>query len=453
MNNKQILAALIFVSIIVSLISIVVMAKDYGPQANNDYVNQGEYYWALGDSITAGKTTSDPQTDTYIAVMQSTYDPGHSVDHVREGYSNVNGGWSGTKSWHAEPPSGAWKYNDDVTPWANVSATRWQQYNESYNFTNPNTYYVFMFGTNDAAVNSTTYAGHPGWGSYVGNQTPNKVVENLSKLYTKLEDNGSIPVPCVMPGFRDLGDRAHTVYAYWGSYINNTIDNWSNLCIRTVPMWDALDLDTYNGRVDNTNTGWFSDRAHPNDAGHVQMAALLWYFINHYDYNETYYPGNETVLIQADYNQTIFVELQSGWDYSDVTVTCLNNATEVTWTQGTHLNGTQMICFDVEKGNDYNVQYQAAIQFISIDDGVNGTRIYDSTPIFNWTIVNDTTMYHLEISTNNSFVSLIVNLTNINEYNYPVEYTAGENISFILPNSNALPEYNVYYCRIRAYSI
>jgi 6-phosphogluconolactonase (cycloisomerase 2 family) len=97
---------------------------------------------------------------------------------------------------------------------------------------------------------------------------------------------------------------------------------------------------------------------------------------------------------------------------------------------------------------------EAEIQFVSINGDGNGTVIYTSTPIFNWTSIYNSTKYHLQISNNPSFTSLIVNLSDINEFSYPAEYDETDSIiSFTLPNAYALATYDVYYCKVRGLNI
>jgi len=90
-------------------------------------------------------------------------------------------------------------------------------------------------------------------------------------------------------------------------------------------------------------------------------------------------------------------------------------------------------------------------QFLSIQGGSNGTILYNATPMFNWSKVNGTARYQLQISTDASFSSIIVNLTDICENLYPSQYDENATrVSFTLPSSSALPTYNRYYCRARA---
>jgi len=119
-----------------------------------------------------------------------------------------------------------------------------------------------------------------------------------------------------------------------------------------------------------------------------------------------------------------------------------------TWTET--ISGYNTLTLDFAFDSRYE-EDNPEIEFISIDGDTNGTTIYSSTPTFNWTIVADTIQYQLQIATDSAFTSLVVNLTDINEANYPTEHDANATrVSFTLPNANSLPSYDVYYCRVRA---
>jgi len=92
------------------------------------------------------------------------------------------------------------------------------------------------------------------------------------------------------------------------------------------------------------------------------------------------------------------------------------------------------------------------IQFISIQGNGNQTTIYTSTPTFNWTNI-DAGRYNLQIATDAEFTSLVVDLDDINVYNYPSYYTSdSSNVSFTLPTGYGLTNYGSYYCRVRGYT-
>ena len=90
-------------------------------------------------------------------------------------------------------------------------------------------------------------------------------------------------------------------------------------------------------------------------------------------------------------------------------------------------------------------------QFISIDDGTNGTTIYNSTPTINWTVIADTSQYWLQIDNNADFSSPEINITDINQWNYPSNCDINATrVSFTLPN--ALTSYDKYYMRVKAFT-
>jgi len=97
----------------------------------------------------------------------------------------------------------------------------------------------------------------------------------------------------------------------------------------------------------------------------------------------------------------------------------------------------------------YDYQNESSIEFISIEGETNGTTIYTSTPTINWTVVEDTSQYWLQIATDSAFLSLEANYTDVNQWNYPSNCDINSTrVSFTLPNS--LSSYNRYYMRVRA---
>ena len=98
-----------------------------------------------------------------------------------------------------------------------------------------------------------------------------------------------------------------------------------------------------------------------------------------------------------------------------------------------------------------STQYDDDIQFLSINSGTNGTIVYSSTPTINWTIVTNTLQYHLEIDNNADFSSPEVNITDINQWNYPANCNINSTrVSFILPSE--LSTYSKYYMRVKTLS-
>ena len=97
---------------------------------------------------------------------------------------------------------------------------------------------------------------------------------------------------------------------------------------------------------------------------------------------------------------------------------------------------------------------QATIpQIVSIDDESNGTTILNTNPTFIWTICEDASFYRLIISKSSSFTPEYVNLSDINDYNYPSEYSANAtHVTFELPTGNALDTFHTYYVKVQAYN-
>jgi len=98
----------------------------------------------------------------------------------------------------------------------------------------------------------------------------------------------------------------------------------------------------------------------------------------------------------------------------------------------------------------YNTTNNNILQFLSIAGQSNGTTICNPTPTINWTVVTNTSQYHLEIDNNADFSSPEINYTGINQWNYPSNCDINATrVSFTLPTG--LSTYNKYYMRVRAY--
>lgn len=105
--------------------------------------------------------------------------------------------------------------------------------------------------------------------------------------------------------------------------------------------------------------------------------------------------------------------------------------------------------FSITSISDYNIQGIPEIH--SIDGSGNATTLFNVTPPINWTIEPNTSEYWLQISNNSAFTNLTVNLTDINEYNYPAYFsTNSTHIIFQLPPSYALEDLDDYYVRVQA---
>jgi hypothetical protein len=219
--------------------------------------------------------------------------------------------------------------------------------------------------------------------------------------------------------------------------------------IKYVPLYDAIDTIPWNGQIDEYDVTFYSDAAHPNTAGHAAMGTLLGYFIFGWDYNETYYPTNDTLIVTADYNQTIYINNSNyNFDTNLLTVTCINNNTYIPYTINIAMYGSEMIHFDVVKGNNYNLNDKFEIK--TINSQANNSVTYASIYSFVWSKYDGAEFYQLQIANDSNFNNILVELSYINELNYPVYYTENStSIEFILPEQYRQTKQCNYYIRAR----
>ena len=406
-NKKKFFS--ITVSVLMLLTCFFVYFVVVSPNVKADAFN-GHYY-GYGDSIMI--PSGGAYETAWLSYMQIKNDPTNTSSH------NVDGG-SKTSTW-------------GLTNWAtHVTNYAWMTFE--------------AFGVNDG------YQGIPA----------TTTAQNKLDMFNLTEAQGSedhywvcIATLC--------GNTTGDLAWWWPIQLNQqnvTVALLESYSIRYIPLWDSIDLVPWDGHVQLPDKAYYYDDGpvHPNESGHQNISALAWFFVSGQDRTILYNAGNDTTTVAVNYNETIYVSKQAGWNWADVSVVCKNNNTEITWTQEVDWDGNPMIHFRGVKGNFYTVSDSdnpTGIQFISISGGINGTIIYNSTPVFNWTIVSNASQYQLQVSTTSSFgvSDLIVNLSNINEINYPTYYDENTTrASFILPIVNALPSYNKYYCRVRAYA-
>ena len=239
--------------------------------------NQGEYYFAYGDSITraTGCCNLDIDgSDCYIMQMRDTYDVTKSVNHNFDG-----GGQTST-----------WGLNN---------------FNSHYNVGND--YFVFMFGANDCLN---------------GGMPPSVTANSMVEIYNRSYANGSTPMLCL----QTLMSPSSFSYSIQKSRIIATMSLCENYSIPYVKMFDAIDSIPWNGRLDDWNSIFYGgDNVHPDATGHKEMSEFLWYFINGSDYTETYYNNNNTIVVSVDYNETICLDIRSSWYNSSIVVNCTTN--------------------------------------------------------------------------------------------------------------------------------
>ena len=149
-----------------------------------------------------------------------------------------------------------------------------------------------------------------------------------------------------------------------------------------------------------------------------------------------------------------------GFDFSDfATITTDSVSISPAWGSSTladipNYNFKLNFSFDGGDGElyYYSLEAQSVVEFISIDSYGNNSIVNSTTPIFEWTKVSGAIKYHLLIAEDSAFSSIVVNLSDINESNYPTEYDdTGTNVTFILPVAYTLDIQTVYYCKVRVY--
>ena len=380
MNKNHIFTYITISLLILTLLSNVVLS------GTDDQQNEGTYYFAYGDSITAGKsmTPSYSFEKAYMERMRILYDPSNTSDHI---------GYEGGGNKVSFPEQCAWDPNDVHDDWFGNPSTRY-----FYNWTNwTNQYFIFMLGINDY-IYFERY-------ELTWNHSIYNVTSGMMRIYNETLQNGSIPIMCNPTGC-DGGSAPYNDYEDYSAYYNATFEIYKNYSVKCVPMWDAVDLIPWNGHMEQFDVASYrGNGVHPNEAGHNAMAWMLYYFIRGWDYNETYYPNNFTMLVEADYNETIFIN-NTYWVSDCINITCLTNDSFIDYTLQTNYNGTEVIRFFIQKGSVY--QIQGNVQFISINGQTNGTSIYDSTPTFIWTTDSSAVQYQLQIATDFDFTSLVV---------------------------------------------
>ena len=92
-------------------------------------------------------------------------------------------------------------------------------------------------------------------------------------------------------------------------------------------------------------------------------------------------------------------------------------------------------------------------QFQTINDKTNNSVICTPSRYFNWSKIDDVNLecYDLQIANDSDFTSVFVNLTDVNETNYGINYTEkGNYVEFILPYAYNISYYGEHHYRVRA---
>ena len=400
-NNrvKAFSLSVVLVLVITSLFSIVSITTN---EVKAELPTFDGHYYGYGDSIME-------QADSFLVYMVQTYDPTNT--------SSLNNGGGGQNS--------TW------------GLAHWHDYVEPGNMTHLT---IEQYGTNDC---------YYGAGDGDLRVEPKVSAQNKLRMYNYSVENQTSDryFPCVPTLASNIADRP---LWYQHAIIKTNENNFRNFSVRYIKLYDAIDTVPWNGKLDEWDSSNYRDVVHPNTVGAYKMAALCWYIINGYDYNETYYPDNDTISVTVDYNESIYIEKRSDWSWEDITVTCITNSTEIGWNISKNISKVEKyILIEGVKGSIYEITGSNKPQFIAIEGETNGSTIYDSTPTINWTILDNASHYHLEIDNNADFCSPEVNLSEINQWNYPSNCLVNTTrVSFTLPDANALDK-NYYYMRVK----
>ena len=299
MNRKAKITIVVVATILLATMFVVI------PKPTKADAFDGTYY-GYGDSIVGGLTEplNPDGSEGFILYMQDSFDPTNTSSR------NIDGGGK----------SSSWGYSNigtHVTDWGNCI--------------------IEAFGVNDYYIDGLTADESAQY---------KMLMYNLSISH----DSQDHYYPCI----NTLADPSNGMRPWNTQFarINATEQLFKRYCVRYVPLYDALDLVPLNGVCDGFyDDSTYIDYVHPNAAGNVLMAELLWTFISGSDYTETRSIGN--ITINADYNETVYIEPLSGWEVNDVTITCVENSTEINYDIRYDVSGNKHICFDIHKNHNY----------------------------------------------------------------------------------------------------
>ena len=342
---------------------------------------------------------------------------------------------------------------------------------------------------NDPSVQSEWDTFHTNWDAVTGTGTilyRNYTHGNHESLYW-------ITV-CGSPPYEDLQwpNRSRLTPAYDPSYghfptwLNNTRigPNWTytygNVIFIGLPLAyrECVGVEAVYS-IETPFLNWFNDTVQNNTDKNIIVLCHLSIHTGTQDYYYGLIEQNDLMWILNNYNIVAWVY---GHNHDEPSASLVNGTYHVHASRGTPSGPRKSIMFNFTNGSsniDISVRNHASsswtetisgfdtlpldfafnpyyddsedIEFVSVDGGINGTSTNDSTPTFEWTKVSSSTLYHFQIATDSGFSSIVVDLDDINENNYPTEYDeTGTNVTFILPTANKLSSFTTYYIRVRS---
>ena len=158
------------------------------------------------------------------------------------------------------------------------------------------------------------------------------------------------------------------------------------------------------------------------------------------NYERIEYPG-----IIAMPNKTIMMGYSTGMVYG--------NPPSGTTGKWKRLNISTFNVEWITQGGDWIDEADATPpQITSFNSGSNGSFFHTGTPAIKWTLEANAVSFHLQASTDNTFSSIVIDISDINEYIFPSHYS--ENLThatFILPSEYRIANVNSYYWRVISY--
>jgi hypothetical protein len=200
-------------------------------------------------------------------------------------------------------------------------------------------------------------------------------------------------------------DNSSDYFIYWGSCLTSTASapytcTWFFAVSNDINSTSWTDL---NGADMDTRTDWYEYNSNNR-------------YMDYYDTGD----GGYYLLMETDIDHDVDEEKEHVlWDYTG------------------------------DGGSSFS---EEVIEFKSINNQANDTTTANQISQFNWTLINNTDYYQLQIANDSAFTDIFVNLADINESNYGVDYTEkGNYVEFTLPVAHRKSWQGDYYFRVRAY--
>lgn len=234
------------------------------PLASGNDRNDGETFFAMGDSITSSRLMTAGDA---LAMNPSDFPPLVRQDR------NANGVPDFAEGFAVNLPGGESTYvnlmRDRHAPWASAdhsmsgsgAGTAWgvdnlDRYLEG---ARDGQSFIVLLGNND----------------YRFGLTPEETADNLVAIHEGIAQAGVRGVWCNLvvpaadhPSAAGFAERVAAIEA--AALAHGAV---------AVPFYDALDIHPYNGQLDAQNPMFFRDAVHPNALGHMRMADMLWSYL------------------------------------------------------------------------------------------------------------------------------------------------------------------------------